>query len=60
MISVMIDTWLDFMRLDIKMLMDCDAVAMLDGWQDSRVAVIECRLAESLGFRVKPLADFLN
>ena len=51
--------WADFMRVDIKALMDCDAVAMLPGWRGSKGASIECSLAQDLGMVLKPLADFL-
>ena len=52
--------WADFMRVDIKALMDCDAVAMLPGWRGSKGASIECSLAQDLGMVLKPLADFLT
>jgi hypothetical protein len=46
--------WIDYMRLDIKMLMDCDGVAYLPGWENSRGAKIEIELALSLGLPVRP------
>lgn len=42
-------TWGEYMREDIKALMDCEAILMLDGWIDSRGARIEYELAVSLG-----------
>ena len=51
--------WLDHMRADIKMLMDCDGVAYLPGWENSRGAKIEMELARSLGFPVLPYAKWL-
>jgi hypothetical protein len=51
--------WLDHMRADIKMLMDCDGVACLAGWQESTGAKIEIALARSLGFTVLPYAEWL-
>jgi hypothetical protein len=51
--------WLDHMRADIKMLMDCDGVACLPGWENSRGAKIEVELARSLGFPVLPYAKWL-
>lgn len=40
------------MRRDIKALMDCDAVAVLPGWNDSRGARLEVDIALALGMRV--------
>lgn len=42
-------SWSDYMKADIKALMDCDAYVLLDGWGDSRGARIEKRLADDLG-----------
>jgi hypothetical protein len=52
-------TWEQHMRADIKMLMDCNAVCMLPGWENSRGANIERQLAVSLGMQVKTLAEWL-
>lgn len=41
--------WLDCMRADIKQLVDCDAIALLPGWQASRGASLEAHIAEKLG-----------
>lgn len=46
------DSWLNHMRADIKMLLDCDAIYMMAGWPDSRGAIIEKQLAENLGLKV--------
>jgi hypothetical protein len=43
------DTWEGYMRLAVAQLVTCDAVALLPGWQDSRGARIEQRLALDLG-----------
>jgi hypothetical protein len=45
-------TWLQYMRIDLKMLLDCDAIVMLEGWHRSLGANIERRLAVSLGLKV--------
>lgn len=52
-------TWLDYMRLDIKILMDCDAVAYLPGSEKSRGAKIEMELARALGLPVQAYARWL-
>lgn len=44
--------WLECMRADIKHLVDCDGVYMLDGWYKSRGAAIEHFIAVSLGLQV--------
>lgn len=44
--------WLDCMRADIKQLVDCDGVALLPRWNESRGASIEHNLARDLGLRV--------
>jgi hypothetical protein len=51
--------WVDHMRADIKMLMDCDGVAYLPGWENSRGAKIEIELARALGFPVLHYAKWL-
>jgi len=44
--------WLECMRADVKQLVDCDGIALLPGWQQSRGACIEHALARDLGLRV--------
>lgn len=53
-------TWEDHMRADIPMMLTCDTVALLDGWEGSRGAGIERRLAVDLGLRVLPLVVLLS
>lgn len=45
-------TWADYMRHDIKLLCDCDAIYMLKGWQESAGAKIEHKLARDLGLEI--------
>lgn len=47
--------WADYMRPAIAMLLNCRGVALLDGWQKSRGARIERRLAADLCMDVRPL-----
>lgn len=42
-------SWLSFMRVDLKALLDCDAIYMLDNWEESKGAKIEYDLAKQLG-----------
>ncbi|MBB5462898.1 DUF4406 domain-containing protein [Paraburkholderia sp. Cpub6] len=52
--------WLDCMRADIKQLVDCDGVALLPRWNESRGASIEQRLARDLGLRVYTAAHLIG
>ena len=40
--------WQACMRADIKQLVDCDGIALLDGWENSRGASLEHHIALSL------------
>lgn len=44
--------WESYMRLDIKHLMDCNAIYMLQGWHESKGAMLEYSLALQLGMLV--------
>ncbi len=44
--------WQMHMRADIKAMMDCDGLAILAGWQNSRGANAETNLAHALGIPV--------
>jgi len=41
--------WNDHMRADIKALVDCDYIYIMDNAQDSRGAMLEMRIASALG-----------
>ena len=41
--------WSEYMREDIKALVDCDAIAMLPAWGESRGARLERQVADALG-----------
>ncbi len=45
-------SWQAYMKLDIKLLCDCEAIAMLPGWEKSRGASLEVYLATQLGMNV--------
>lgn len=45
-------TWAEYMRRDIKALMDCDAILMMPGWEQSRGAKLEKDIAERIGMEV--------
>ena len=50
-------TWLGYMRTAVAQLATCDAIALLDGWQDSRGACVERTLADGLGLPVLRAKD---
>jgi nucleoside 2-deoxyribosyltransferase len=41
-----------YLREDIKLLVDCDAIAMLEGYNDSPGAMLELNIAQALKIRV--------
>ncbi len=46
-------SWADYLRKDlIAMLTDCNAVATLPGWEQSRGAMLEVHVAAALGMQV--------
>lgn len=45
------DAWETYMRRDIPILVESDAIALLPGWQASRGATLEAHIAEQLGIR---------
>lgn len=46
-------SWADYMKADLKLLLDCDFIYMLEGWEKSRGARIELALAKNL--RIKEI-----
>ena len=45
-------TWHECMRRDLAALLTCDALAMLDGWQDSAGAHLEMHVAHRVGMPI--------
>lgn len=46
------ETWEDCMKEDIKLLLDCDTIFMLNGFEKSKGAMLEFNLACSLGMTI--------
>lgn len=44
--------WSDYLRHDIRELMNCDAIYMLPGWQNSKGASLERYIASQLGMTI--------
>jgi hypothetical protein len=51
--------WAQCMRADIKALCDCDTIALLPGWENSRGAHLEVHIAHRLDIKVKALHSLL-
>jgi nucleoside 2-deoxyribosyltransferase len=51
--------WSTIMRRDLKALLDCDTLVLLEGWEDSRGTHLEIQLAHRIGIRVRQLPDVL-
>lgn len=45
-------SWEECLRADIKALCDCDAVALLPGWENSKGAHLEVHIAHRLGLQI--------
>ncbi len=45
-------TWAAHMRVDIKALLDCDCIYMLNTWKNSKGARLEHKIADELGMGV--------
>jgi len=50
-------TWHDCLKADIKALLDCDALALLDGWMDSQGAHLELNIAHRVGILILMAAE---
>jgi nucleoside 2-deoxyribosyltransferase len=44
--------WADYLRMDLKTMLECEGVATLDGWEDSKGASLEVHVARALGWPV--------
>lgn len=49
--------WEQCLRLDIKALCDCDAIALMPGWENSKGAHLELHIAHRIGLTIKNIAD---
>lgn len=50
--------WEEYLKRDLKAMLDCDGVATLDGWFDSRGAWLEVSVARVLGIPVRTVAEW--
>jgi hypothetical protein len=52
-------TWSECMRADIRELVTCDAIVLLDGWGLSRGASLEFLIAQRLGMRSATIEELV-
>lgn len=43
------DEWAEYMREDLRALTECTAIYLIQGWCDSKGAVLEAKVAKALG-----------
>lgn len=53
-------TWAEYLRRDLRVLLECSAVATLDGYERSCGAELECFNASKLGMPVVPVDWWLD
>lgn len=51
--------WADCLRVDLRAMLECDAVIMLRGWRESAGAVLEHRVAQAVGMQCYEYADVI-
>ncbi len=50
--------WSDYLKRDLVEMFECDAVATLEGWVDSRGAWLEVSTARALGMSVRTVNEW--
>jgi hypothetical protein len=51
------NTWAWYMRRDLPHVLECDAICVLPGWQDSKGASLEVHVANAIGVPIYVLKD---
>lgn len=51
--------WHEFIRWDLRVLCDCEAIVLMDGWHKSRGARLEHHVADALGMQVLTISEAL-
>ena len=54
------DLWRECLRVCIPVLCTCAGVALLDGWEKSRGAMLETHIADTLGMRTTMVQRWLD
>jgi len=52
-------SWQQCLREDIKHLCDCEALALMPGWQNSQGAHLEMHIAHRLGIKIHLVEELL-
>lgn len=52
--------WIECMKVDIRALLDCEGIAVLDGHEKSKGATLENTIAAAMGMEIKSLDDWLR
>lgn len=53
-------TWADYLRHDLPLMLACDGLALLPGWEQSKGATLEHFVASQVGLPAWPLDWWLN
>ena len=53
-------SWEQYLRRALRLMLECDGVAVLDGWERSRGARLEVEVAEQIGMRVDSVEGWLR
>lgn len=51
-------SWEDYLRHDLRQVFDCDGVALLPGWVDSRGAWLEVTVARALSMPIRTVEEW--
>jgi len=51
--------WHEFVRWDLKVMLDCEAIVLMDGWHKSRGARLEHHVADALEMQVLTIHEAL-
>lgn len=52
-------SWSDYLRLDLRLLSECDGIARLDGWSSSRGALLELYVADELDMQIADVDEWI-
>lgn len=58
--STLNHSWSQCLARDLAVLVHCEVVVKIKGWQNSKGAILECHVAEKLGMPIYTLAEFLE
>ena len=50
--SIVPKSYSEYIRYDLKQLLDCDAIYLLNGWRDSEGCRIESQVAKAIGIKI--------